>query len=52
MTFARVMIIGVLLLVIVIAWLLFELHLDRKSRRTYRATVPGPRERLPAKSDL
>lgn len=51
MTFARFLTIGLVLLVIVIAWLLYELHLDRASQQAHKPTVPGPRERLPVKSD-
>lgn len=42
----------VLIVAAVIAWLLYEMHLDRKSEQARQPTVPGPRERLPVKSDV
>lgn len=39
----------VLILLAVIGWLVYELRADKRDR--IHPTVPGPRERLPPKSD-
>jgi hypothetical protein len=41
----------VLILLAVIGWLAYELRADTRDPR-YTTTVPGPRERLPPKSEL
>ena len=50
-TFVAILI-AALLLIGVIVWLLAEINADRKWQASIKPTVPGPRERLPPKSDV
>ena len=43
-------IVYVLIVLAVVAWLLYEIRADKRDR--IHPTVPGPRERLPPKSDI
>lgn len=44
--------IAAVMAVLVIAWLLAEIHADRKWRASIKPAVPAPLERLPPKSDV
>lgn len=43
-------IVYVLIVAAVVAWLVYELRVDKKA--SIKPTVPGPLERLPPKSDI
>lgn len=43
-------IVYVLIVLVVVAWLLYELRADKRDQ--VKPHIPGPRERLPPKSDI
>lgn len=47
-----IILIGALVLIGLVMWLLAEINADRKWQASIKPTVPGPRERMPPKSDV